>query len=214
MTVSVRPAVPPAVRLAAMLGAWAVASFALMRSPFLQAAVLLPLAEWQATIASWFLGTGALPIAMVPDCSGLDVMALCAGTIALYPVPVRKRIAGAAGGVAWILLLNIVRIATLARAAGLPAFSTLHLYVWPALLTLAAVAYVGVWMWRIERPRLQPPPRGVRFAVGASAFLIVYLALVAVVAGAGVLDVYAADTAVAAANLLHAFGVGAAVNGR
>jgi exosortase/archaeosortase family protein len=197
-----------------MLGAWAIASFALMRSPLLQTAVILPFAEWQATIVSWWLGGGALPIAMAPDCSGLDVMALCAGTIALYPASIPQRLAGAAGGLGWLLALNVTRIATLARAAGTPGFSALHEYVWPALLTVATLAYVGAWIWRIERPRAAATGRGTRFAIYASAFLVLYVVAVAAFAAAGTLDLYAADTAQAAAWTLRAFGVDAAVNGR
>lgn len=206
--------VPAPVRLAAMLGAWAIVSFALTRSAFVQAAVLLPFAEWQAAIASRWLGMDALPIVMVPDCSGLDVMALCAGAIALYPAPLLRKIAGLGGALAWLLLLNIARIATLSRAAGHPQFSVLHEYVWPAALTLAAAAYVGVWIWQTERPRMLPSGRSTRFAVYASLFLIGYLVIVAILAGAGALDIYAAAAAGMAAGLLQAAGVGAAVHGR
>jgi exosortase/archaeosortase family protein len=214
MTVSVRPAVTPAMRLAAMLGAWAIASFALMRSPHLQAWVMLPFAEWQATLVTWWFGSSALPIVMVPDCSGLDVMALCAGTIALYPVCAARRFTGAIGGLTLLLALNLLRIATLARAAGSPAFGTLHEYVWPAILTLATLGYVGAWIWRIERPRLIPDSRGTRFAVCASVLLVVYVVATAVVASAGMLDLYAADTASTAAWLLRTLGVDASVAGR
>ncbi len=62
------------------------------------------------------------------------------------------RIAGAAGGIGAILALNTVRIGTLGRAAASPAwFEALHVYGWPALLTLAIAGYVFTWMRFADR---------------------------------------------------------------
>ena len=53
------------------------------------------------------------------------------------------------GGVAFVLGLNTVRIATLGHAAASPAlFRALHLQVWPAILVLATAGYVFAWMRR------------------------------------------------------------------
>src|SRR5690606_37787932 len=73
--------------------------------------------------------------------------------------PARRhaRLAGAAAGIALILALNVIRIAKLARAAHAPdLFARLHLYVWPALLALAAMAYVFARM-RIADGRARVP---------------------------------------------------------
>ena len=58
----------------------------------------------------------------------------------------------AGGGAGLILGLNTVRIGTLGRAAASPAwFNALHLYVWPAVLTLAIAGYVFAWMRVADR---------------------------------------------------------------
>ena len=88
-----------------------------------------------------------MPVAVTAECSGTDVLALCLAAILACPVPWRARLAGAAGGVALVLALNTVRIATLGRAAASPAlFQALHLQVWPAILVLATAGYVFAWM--------------------------------------------------------------------
>ena len=70
--------------------------------------------------------------------AGADALALCLGAILAYPVQWQRRLAGAAGGVGLILGLNILRIGTLGRVAATPEwFNTLHVYVWPVVLTLA-----------------------------------------------------------------------------
>jgi exosortase/archaeosortase family protein len=74
-------------------------------------------------------------------------VALCLGAILAYPVPWRYRLSGAAAGLAAILALNTLRIGTLGRAVASPRwFETLHVYIWPAALTLAIAALVFGWM--------------------------------------------------------------------
>ena len=101
-------------------------------------------------------GAPALPVEATLACSGADALALCLGAVLAYPVTWRARLAGAAGGAALILGLNTLRIGTLGRAAASPAwFNALHLYVWPAVLTLAIAGYVFAWMRLADR---RPPP--------------------------------------------------------
>ena len=72
--------------------------------------------------------------------------------ILAYPVKWRARLAGAGGGTALILGLNTLRIGSLGRVAASPAwFNTLHVYVWPAVLTLAIAGYVFAWMRFADR---------------------------------------------------------------
>ena len=59
-------------------------------------------------------------------------------------------------GAGLILGLNTLRIATLGRAAASPAwFYALHVYVWPAVLTLAIAGYVLGWMRFADRRALR-----------------------------------------------------------
>jgi hypothetical protein len=62
------------------------------------------------------------------------------------------RLAGAGVGLGLILGLNILRIGTLGLAAASPAwFEALHVYLWPAVLTLAIAGYVFAWMRVADR---------------------------------------------------------------
>src|SRR5687767_13639279 len=101
----------------------------------------------QATLAARLLGAPTAPIEATTACSGADALALCLAAVLAYPVAWRTRLLGAFGGVALILVLNSLRIGTLGRAAASPAlFNALHVYVWPALLTVFVAAYVLTWM--------------------------------------------------------------------
>lgn len=138
--------------LAASLGL-----FGALRLPWIETQVVLPLTRVQGDVAVAVFGTPGLPVAVTMACSGTDALALCVGAILAYPARWPARVAGAGGGIALILALNTVRIGTLGRAAGAPGwFDALHLYVWPALLTLAIAAYVFGWMRLAERTTPQP----------------------------------------------------------
>ncbi len=137
--------------------------FGLLRLNWTEAHVVLPFTRVQAGLAAGLLGAPTLPVEATLACSGADALALCLGAVLAYPVTWRARLAGAGGGVALIVGLNTLRIGTLGRAAASPAwFNTLHLYVWPAVLTLAIAGYVFAWMRLADRRPLasarQVPP--------------------------------------------------------
>jgi exosortase/archaeosortase family protein len=119
----------------------------LLRLPWTEAHLVLPLIRAQGAAAVRIAGAPVLPVEVTLACSGADALALCLGAILAYPAAWRSRFAGAALGVALILALNTLRIGTLGRAAASPAwFTLLHLYVWPAALTLAIAGFVFAWM--------------------------------------------------------------------
>src|SRR5688572_18628873 len=164
--------------------------FGLLRLTWIEAHVVLPLTRAQGWLAGWLLGPAALPVEITLACSGADALALCMGAILAYPIGWRARLAGAGAGVALIVGLNTLRIGTLGRAAASPAlFNALHVYVWPAVLTLAIAGYVFGWMRLAERRRAvvaggsappvaeRPAPQpSRRFVVLTVVFLLLFLA--------------------------------------
>jgi exosortase/archaeosortase family protein len=136
-----------AVKFALRGVAWSLGLFGLSRLNWTEAHAVLPFTGVQAGLAVGLFGTPALPVEATLACSGADTLALCLGAVLAYPVPWRSRLAGAAGGAGLILGLNTLRIGSLGRVAASPAwFNALHLYVWPAVLTLAVAGYVFEWM--------------------------------------------------------------------
>jgi exosortase/archaeosortase family protein len=174
--------------------AWSLGLFGLLRLPWIQSHALLPVTLAQARVATGLFAATSLPglpVEVTLACSGADAIALCLAAVLAYPANWRMRLAGGAAGLALILSLNTLRIGTLGRAAASPAwFNTLHVYVWPAVLTLAIAGYVFGWMRLAdrrpssssERPasplataRLAPQLTR-RFILFAAAFLLVFLA--------------------------------------
>ena len=140
-------------------GAWSLGLFGVLRLRGVETGALLPLTQLQARLAEGAFGRPAAPIDVTLACSAADAFALCAGAILAYPARWPARLKGAAGGIALILVLNTLRIGVLGRAAGTPAwFEALHLYVWPALLTLTIAGYVFAWMRRAQRSEAAPLP--------------------------------------------------------
>jgi exosortase/archaeosortase family protein len=227
----------PALRFALQGLAWTLGLFGLLRLAWLETHAILPLTQFQARLAEASFGAPTLPVQVTLACSGADALALCAGAILAYPVPWRRRIGGAAVGVALILALNIVRIGTLGAAAGSRWFDPLHVYVWPAALTLGIAGYVFAWMRLADAPAgrsrptdghwgqtpvidLRTPSPGVpaprltrHFVLLSAAFVGLFIAGSPLyLESAGVLAV-AAFTARAAALGLSLLGVQAAASG-
>ena len=87
-------------------------------------------------------------------------MALCLGAVLAYPVPWRRALLGAAGGVALILGLNTLRIGTLGRAAASPALVRRA-----APLCLAGGAHAGDRRLRLRVDARSPTAVRARIAV-------------------------------------------------
>ena len=146
-------AATPARSFALRLIAWSLALFGLLRLPWVGTHLLLPVTRLQAAAGSALVGPSSLPIEATLACSGADALALCLAAIVAYPARWRMRAAGVAGGTAVILALNTIRIGTLGRAAASPRwFDALHVYVWPAVLTIAIAGFVFTWMRVVDRP--------------------------------------------------------------
>jgi exosortase/archaeosortase family protein len=170
--------------------AWSLGLFGMLRLSWTEAHAVLPFTQVQAAAAVGLFGPSALPVEVTLACSGADAIALCLGAVLAYPVSWRMRLAGAGAGATLILGLNTVRIGTLGLVAASPAwFNAFHVYLWPALLTLAIAGYVFGWMRLADRlqaqaepavaagpssiDRLQPTRRFVYFT---AAFLLLFLA--------------------------------------
>ena len=70
-----------------------------------------------------------------------------------FPATWSARLRGAGIGLLVIAAFNIVRIGNLSLVAASPSLlDILHIYVWPAILILVAVAYVYAWMRRQMGP--------------------------------------------------------------
>jgi exosortase/archaeosortase family protein len=129
------------------LSGWSLALFGMFRLPWVGAHIFLPATQLQAAAGAALLGPSTLPIEATLACSGADALALYLAAIVSYPAAWRTRAAGAAIGVVAIVALNILRIGTLGRTVASPLwFHALHVYVWPAVLTIAIAGIVFIWM--------------------------------------------------------------------
>ena len=126
--------------------------FGLLRLPWIEAHLVLPVTQLQGEVAAAAFNTPAAPISVTLACSGTEVIAMCLGAVLAYPVRWSARALGALLIMAVILGLNTVRIGTLGLAVFDPFwFDALHLYLWPACLALAAAGAVFWWMRLADR---------------------------------------------------------------
>ncbi len=189
--------------------------FGLLRVSWVETHWLLPLTLAQAGLAVRLFGAPSLPIDVTLACSAADAMAMCLGAIFAYPAQWSRRAAGAAGGLAIIIAINVLRIGTLGNAAASPSwFNALHLYVWPAALTLAIAGYVLFWMRTaggiqpVATPRIAEQPRlSRRFVILAGVFLVIFISATPLYMNNAAIIAVAAFVARSAAAILSVAGV-------
>ena len=165
-----RPPDPPpssgVLRFALTAGAWFIGLFGLMRLGWVERQLLLPFAQLQERVADQLTGAQTDAVYVDASCSGGDAMALCLGAVLAFPATWSARLRGAGIGLLVIAAFNIVRIGNLSLVAASPSLlDILHIYVWPAILILVAVAYVYAWMRRQMGPAVHgagsdPAPPG------------------------------------------------------
>ncbi len=214
MLASVRSAHATLFRFLLTLGLWTLVGEALLANAHVSAAVVVPFSRWQGELAARYLLAAPLTVSVDPSCSGLDVMALCLAATLSYPVAWRRRLSGAAIGVALLLTLNVLRIAVLGGASQTMWFQTLHVSVWPTLLVAATAGWVVLWIWMAERGDGVLSPAARRFALWSVLMLGAYAVVVPVLTEMQVLDHAARGAASAAARVLTAFGADASVTER
>ena len=159
---------------------WNLALFAAIRLAWIDRYVIDALVEFQKSIVFWYGTTPRPGIVVTSSCSGADVMALCAGVTLSFPATWRRRLVGAGVGLVFILALNVLRIVSLYAVASTPStLKLLHIYVWPAILTIAVVLYLLAFIHRsARRTDVISTTRWTRFVAVALGALVVYAAAV------------------------------------
>jgi S-adenosylmethionine decarboxylase len=193
---------------------WNLALFSFIRLAWIDQHLVGALVEFQKAVVFWY-GTAPDPrIVVNSSCSGADVMALCAGVTLAYPVAWSRRLLGAAIGMVLILTLNAVRIASLYAVASSPAtLDLLHVYVWPAILSVVTVLYVFAWIRASERGTIEFNQRWKRFGLIALGTLVLYAAAVPWVFTSSLVREVGVWTASAGGALLSSAGATVRTNG-
>ena len=220
------PAPPPAsgvLRFALTAGAWFIGLFGLMRLGWVERQLLVPFAQLQERVADQLTGAPTDAVYVDASCSGGDAMALCLGAVLAFPAPWSARLRGAGIGLLVITSFNIVRIGNLSLLGdNLPLLDLLHVYIWPAILIVVAVAYVYAWMRRQMGPAVHGagsdpgaawhgPAR--RFLLLTVVGTVAYFAAAAWVYESALLRTLGVWVAMTSAGVLAAFGVSATASG-
>lgn len=106
----------------------------------------------RAVAQTVFVGTGAVEI--VNGCTGVDVAIFLASAMLVYPAAWAAKLRGVALAFAVMLGTNFLRVVTLCvlNASAPRAFELVHVYVWPAVISLVCLATLLGWI-RSATPR-------------------------------------------------------------
>ena len=119
------------------------------------AAVLLRVAGEEVVAAGSELRS-SFTMSIRQGCDGLQAMAILVIAIAVFPGTILRKVWGAATGVAILLILNTLRIASLFwLGSNRPEwFQAFHVHIWPSLLVFVALGFWAVWVVRATPPRV------------------------------------------------------------
>ena len=186
---------------------WNIALFAVIRLPWVDTRLVSALVDFQTTLIFWYGARPASALVVTSSCSGAGVAALCLAATLSYPVAWRRRLAGAAVGVAVIIGVNVIRIATLfAVASSSRTLNLLHVYVWPAVLAVTTLLYIWLWIRWSERRTSSIGAGWGRFFRLSLAGLTAYAVVVPWAFSSTALQVVCGWTASAGGALMDAFG--------
>ena len=151
-------------RFALVFAGIVLALFAAQLTPPAQAWVVGPWTDAVAHVATWvarafdpavtvagatlYSRTNGFAVTILAGCNGLEAMIVLLAAILAYPAPWKHRLAGLAGGVLAVQLLNIVRIVSLFYLSRWSAewFEWAHLYLWQPLIMVDVLVVWLVWL--------------------------------------------------------------------
>jgi exosortase H (IPTLxxWG-CTERM-specific) len=104
---------------------------------------------------------GRFPLRIVRSCDAGEAMALFVAAVVAFPATRRRRLLGAALGLAAIFAFNVVRIGSLylIGATRPHLFDVAHTEVWPlVMIAVAALSFLGWATWARGRDDADAPP--------------------------------------------------------
>jgi exosortase/archaeosortase family protein len=171
-------------KFALRFAVYSLALFGALRLGWIEQHLVGPFAATQGVLAAALFGPPTAPVITTLACSGADAIALFLGAVFAYPARWTTRFGGALAGLVLIILVNIIRIGTLGLAAASGWFEALHLYIWPALLTVVIGGYLFLWTRRVDAPTRTGHASGVATAwLPASPSARLFVALTVILMG-------------------------------
>jgi exosortase H (IPTLxxWG-CTERM-specific) len=118
------------------------------------AGAVLSLFRGDVSSAGQTVWVGGSAVEIVNGCTGVDVAIFLGSAMLVYPAAWTAKLRGVALAFAVVLVTNFLRVLTLCllNASSPRAFELVHVYVWPAFISLVCLATLLVWI-RSATPR-------------------------------------------------------------
>lgn len=112
------------------------------------ATTLMNLTGVVATRADTLISVPGRQLLIGPDCTGLTIAAMLVALVVAYPVRISSRAIGVLGGVAAIVLANMVRLVAIAHVSGAPdaIFYAAHDFLFQVGMVAVAIAVWAGWL--------------------------------------------------------------------
>ena len=118
------------------------------------AGAVLSLFRGDVSSAGQTVWVGGSAVEIVNGCTGVDVAIFLGSAMLVYPAAWTAKLRGVALAFAVVLATNFLRVLTLCwlNASSPRAFELVHVYVWPAFISLVCLATLLAWI-RSATPR-------------------------------------------------------------
>ena len=141
-----------------------VALFALELTPPVQKALVIPWTEMLARVSVALITLfdaqvvafgkvlqstrNGFAVSIEAGCNGVEAALILIAAMLAFPAPWLRKLAGIAGGLAAVQLLNVVRVVSLFYLGqwSLAAFEWAHLYLWQALIMIDVLVVWLLWL--------------------------------------------------------------------
>jgi exosortase H (IPTLxxWG-CTERM-specific) len=99
----------------------------------------------RVTVTNSRVATNQFVVTVNYGCDGIQLCTLLMSAVLAFPATLKQKLVGVIGGVVWIQIWNVLRIASLVIVGGFDRklFEPVHVYVWPTLLVIICL---GTWM--------------------------------------------------------------------
>ena len=120
---------------------------------------LVNLMGGQCHVSGDSIWSASYAVTVSPECSALEYAGFLSAALLSFPSPFRCKIAGILAGVAILVILNLVRIASLywigVRFAA--SFAAVHVTVWPGALVVVTLLICVCWLRWVTRKNETDP---------------------------------------------------------
>jgi len=119
-------------------------------------ALVLRMSPFNVVLKGSLIEFHTFAVRIIPECSGVEAMAIFCGAVIAFPATVRKKLLGIGFGVPALYIVNVLRLACLAFIGAFMSggvFKFVHVYVWQTVFIIFVLILWLIWIEIVVKQR-------------------------------------------------------------